>query len=137
MASVADSWAKAKAEWGTHGPSFFMKLFADAPDTYEPFAKTLFKGKAVGTVKDTDEMKAQAQSFAGLIDDWVANINDAGKLKELCSTFSTKHKARQVKKAQVEKAFGIFAEYMAANFGADKDAWQAVAKSLLGLMTLD
>lgn len=132
--NVRDSWAKAKAAWGTDGPEFFESLFNAHDDVFQKFSG-LFKGAAKGAVKSTPEMKGQADAFAGLVSKWVDNLDNAGNLQTECKAFSASHKARGIAADQVKRAFGHLAAYMKKH-GGDEAAWGAVAGALMGMIEL-
>nr|1EBT_A Chain A, HEMOGLOBIN [Phacoides pectinatus] len=128
--NVTSSWAKASAAWGTAGPEFFMALFDAHDDVFAKFSG-LFSGAAKGTVKNTPEMAAQAQSFKGLVSNWVDNLDNAGALEGQCKTFAANHKARGISAGQLEAAFKVLSGFM-KSYGGDEGAWTAVAGALMG-----
>ena len=79
----------------------YFRLFHKKPEFMNNF-NTLFKGKSIEAIKGSPELAAQAQSFKGMLNIWLENLDDPGCLTIQTLRFAKLHKARGVTADQIQ-----------------------------------
>ena len=81
-------------------------MFTKKPDYFAKF-HTLFKGKSIDTVRGSSELSAQAQSFKGMVNMWVENLDREDILAIQTERFAKLHKARGVTADEIQVRIAV------------------------------
>ena len=71
------------------------------PGSFDKF-NALFKGKSQGSIGGSDELRAQAQSFAKMCDMWIENLDRLDICEIQSRRFAVLHKARGVSSGDIQ-----------------------------------